>query len=54
MKLTSKFVFDALMQSPDGLNHKTKRVIWNEPGNDITGIVARSQKIAGTAEKVAT
>ena len=39
-------------QDPDGINNKTKRVIWNEPGNDITGMVARSQKIAGTAEKV--
>ena len=26
--------------------------LWNHPGDDITGMLARSQKVAGTAEKV--
>ena len=26
--------------------------LWNHPGDDITGMVARSEKVAGTMEKV--
>lgn len=29
---------------------KTNRSIWNHPGNDITGIVARSEKVVNTCE----
>ncbi len=36
----------------DGEGRKTKVCLWNQPGNDITGIIARSQKMAGTFEKV--
>ena len=36
----------------DGEGGRTKVVLWNQPGNDITGIVARSEKMAGTFEKV--
>ncbi len=27
-------------------------VLWNQPGNDITGMVARVDKVVGTCEKV--
>ena len=33
-------------------NAKVKVSLWNQPGNDVTGIVARSEKLAGTFEKV--
>ncbi len=36
----------------DGEGRKAKVVLWNQPGNDITGILARSDKMAGTFEKV--
>jgi len=29
-------------------------VIWSHPGNDVTGMLARSEKVAGTCEKVST
>jgi hypothetical protein len=31
---------------------KTQRIIWSHPGNDVTGMVARSEKVAGTCEQV--
>lgn len=31
---------------------KTQRIIWSHPGTDVTGMVARSEKVAGTCEKV--
>jgi len=27
-------------------------VIWSHPGNDVTGMLARSEKVAGICEKV--
>ena len=36
----------------DGLGRRAKVALWNHPGNDLTGIIARSQKLAGTFEKV--
>ncbi|RUS92237.1 hypothetical protein EGW08_000090 [Elysia chlorotica] len=29
-----------------------RKVMWRHPGNDVTGMLARSEKIAGTCEKV--
>ena len=26
--------------------------LWSHPGNDVTGMVARSQKVAGTCQEV--
>ena len=26
--------------------------IWSHPGNDVTGMIARSQKVAGTCQEV--
>ena len=36
----------------DGQGRQAKVAMWKHPGNDITGIVARSHKFAGTMEKV--
>lgn len=27
-------------------------VIWDDPADDVTGVIARSEKVAGTFEKV--
>lgn len=27
-------------------------MLWGHPGNDVTGMMARSEKVAGTCEKV--
>jgi len=40
-----------LLQIEKG-ERKTNRSIWNHPGNDITGIVARSEKVVNTCEAV--
>ena len=31
---------------------KIHMCLWNQPGNDVTGMAARSEKIVGTMEKV--
>ena len=36
----------------DGKGGNIRVALWNQPGNDVTGMVARSQKVAGTFEKV--
>ena len=36
----------------DGEGGRTKVCLWNQPGDDITGIIARSEKMAGTFEQV--
>ena len=36
----------------DGAGRKSKVALWNQPGNDITGVIARAEKMAGTFEKV--
>ena len=36
----------------DGQGRLTRMVAWNEPGQDITGMVARSDKVVSTCEKV--
>ena len=36
----------------DGIGRRTKYLAWNHPGNDITGVIARSEKVAGTFDKV--
>lgn len=32
--------------------NESAQITWNQPGNDITGLIARCDKVAGTAEKV--
>ncbi|CAH1778742.1 unnamed protein product [Owenia fusiformis] len=36
----------------DGAGRKTKSVLWNQPGSDITGVASRTEKIAGTMEQL--
>ena len=38
----------------DGMGRTAKTCFWTQPGNDITGLIARSDKVAGTMEKVRT
>ncbi|XP_013396823.1 uncharacterized protein LOC106163706 [Lingula anatina] len=36
----------------DGQGRQTKTVNWSHPGDDITGMIGRSEKAAGTMEKL--
>jgi len=36
----------------DGEGRASRLVIWSHPGNDVTGMLARSEKVAGICEKV--
>lgn len=36
----------------DGKGRQSKLCIWNFAGNDVTGVVARSQKVAGTMQQL--
>jgi len=36
----------------DGAGRKTKVVLWNNAGNDITGVIARAEKVVTTFEKL--
>ena len=36
----------------DGEGGRTKVCLWHKPGDDITGIIGRSEKMAGTFEQV--
>lgn len=37
---------------PDGAGQETHMIMWNHPGEDVTGMVARSEKVAGTCEQL--
>jgi len=36
----------------DGDGRRTRLALWDDPADDITGVIARSEKIAGTFEKL--
>ena len=36
----------------DGHGRKSRLCLWNQPGNDITGMLARCEKVVGTMEDV--
>jgi ectoine hydroxylase-related dioxygenase (phytanoyl-CoA dioxygenase family) len=36
----------------DGSGRISRMALWNHPGKDITGMVARAEKVAGTVEKL--
>ncbi|XP_064649152.1 L-proline trans-4-hydroxylase-like isoform X2 [Lineus longissimus] len=36
----------------DGKDRKSKMCLWNHPGNDITGMVGRCEKVVTTSEKL--
>jgi hypothetical protein len=46
------FSFFKIIQVGDGAGKETYMVVWNHPGVDVTGMVARCEKVAGTCEKV--
>lgn len=35
-----------------GQGRKTRLALWDDPADDITGVIARSEKVAGTFQKV--
>ncbi|XP_071807152.1 L-proline trans-4-hydroxylase-like [Asterias amurensis] len=37
---------------PDGEGRCSKMSLWNHPGSDVTGMLARCDKVAGTMEKL--
>ncbi|XP_045196413.2 L-proline trans-4-hydroxylase-like isoform X2 [Mercenaria mercenaria] len=37
---------------PDGAGRDTHMIMWNHPGVDVTGMVARCEKVAGTCEQL--
>ncbi|XP_050410387.1 L-proline trans-4-hydroxylase [Patella vulgata] len=36
----------------DGDKHMCRKTMWNQPGNDVTGMLARCEKVAGTCEEL--
>ena len=36
----------------DGHGRQSRMCLWNHPGNDITGMVGRCEKVAGTMEQL--
>ena len=36
----------------DGSGRISRLCLWNHPGNDVTGMVGRCEKVAGTMEQV--
>ena len=47
---TSEDIIKNAVLRDDGEKGQAKLCIWNYAGNDIAGVVARSQKIAGTMQ----
>ncbi|XP_064640083.1 L-proline trans-4-hydroxylase-like [Lineus longissimus] len=45
-------VLSNCFERDDGDGQKVKLSLWNEPGDDITGYLARSDKVAGTFDKL--
>ena len=45
-------VHNDVLQLPDGEGRESRLVIWSHPGSDVTGMVARCEKVAGTMEQV--
>ena len=45
-------VMTIVWQINDGARAKMYQCCWNFPGNDVSGMVASSEKYAGTCEKV--
>lgn len=51
MQKEVKTIFPLIQTTePDG--KKIRRVMYQHPGNDVTGIIARSEKVAGACEEV--
>ena len=43
-----------ISQLADGEGRASRLVLWSHPGNDVTGLIARADKVAGTAEQVSS
>ena len=43
---------DVFFKLTDGTGKAPKFVIWGHPGNDVTGMIARSEKVVNLSEKV--
>ena len=53
--VNAKYIFIFLLtifQLPDGTGKEPKFVIWGHPGNDVTGMFARCQKVVEPCEEV--
>ena len=46
----SNVVLSQQTEDPDG--KKIRRITFDQPGNDVTGMIIRSEKIAGACETV--
>lgn len=51
-KMLCNFPFVLWGQLPDGSGRASRLVLWNQPGTDFSGILARSKKMAGSCEEV--
>lgn len=40
------------LQIPDGTGRECRMALWRHPGSDVTGMVARSEKVVDTSETV--
>ena len=40
------------LQVPDGMGRASRLLLWNHPGNDVTGMVGRCEKMVNTCEEV--
>ena len=49
LKSCSMYDFSKLS---DGMGKECRMALWNHPGNDVTGMLARSEKVVNTCEKV--
>ncbi|ESO82125.1 hypothetical protein LOTGIDRAFT_223496 [Lottia gigantea] len=43
---------DSAYGLPDGENGYSRLALWSHPGNDVTGMLVRTEKLAGTAEQL--
>ncbi|XP_035683652.1 ectoine dioxygenase-like [Branchiostoma floridae] len=43
---------DFTFEIPDGRGRNSSYCIWSQPGNDVTGMVGRIEKVVGTMEKL--
>lgn len=40
------------MTRPDGTKNNIRMTLWNHPGHDVTGVMARTERLINTAEQV--
>lgn len=48
----SKTIKDLAFKRDDGVNKPFVQTLWNHPGNDVAGVLARINRVAGTMEQV--